>query len=323
MEAVRFISLFEDFQTQSGRIFIDELEKAFEIGGIVEDKLKKFLFKMKLSGLCRQWYCNEYDHYDHEEYKKSKWDDVKKKFLYASNLFCNENQRVESYTSIKECLIEENNKANECQVNDQYCIIENKEENSGEVGEEYNESFIENRKKSDIYVENVENNQLIDEENLFSNDDGEVSIEENYVEKDLWKLNPKEILSYKEEKKSENEEKCLESIKTKEAKYICYVRKEEKIQSDEYHYEVHIKGTPNENNRMMIMILGYEFNNERHIFIQILKKKGTKWKLFYFYFILIRSRSIICYSSCRSRSFSKSEGSSHRSISNNSNKSLN
>jgi hypothetical protein len=299
MEAVRFISLFEDFQTQSGINFIDELETAFEIEGIVEDKLKKFLLKLKLRGLPSEWH--EIIRDDYEEYNKSKWDDVKKRFLSTSNLFRNENQRVESYKGIKECFIEENNQPNECEVNqrnDQYCIIENKEENSGEVGEEYNESFIENRKKSDIYVENVENNQLIDEENLFSNDDGEVSIEENYVEKDLWKLNPKEILSYKEEKKSENEEKCLESIKTKEAKYICYVRKEEKIQSVEYNSEVHIKGTPNENDRMMIMILGYEFNNERHIFIQIIKKKGTKWKLFYFYFILI----------CRSSSYKYNSG---------------
>ena len=84
MDALQFISLFEDFQTQSSRNFIDELEKAFEIGGIVEDKWKKFLFKMKLSGICRQWYYNEYDHFDQEEYKKLKWVDVKKGFYQLS-----------------------------------------------------------------------------------------------------------------------------------------------------------------------------------------------------------------------------------------------
>jgi hypothetical protein len=297
MEALQFVILFEDFQTQSGRIFIDELETAFEIEGIVEDKLKKFLFKLKLRGLPSEWH--EIIRDDYEEYNKLKWVDVKKKFLSTSNLFCNDDMRVESYNDIKECFIEENNQANECQVNDQYCIIENKEENSGDLVKESNEYFIVNSRKSDLYVENVENNQLIDEENLYSNDDGEISVEVNYVEKDLWKLNQKEILSYEEE---------------------------ERIQSAEFQIEVHIKGTSNENNSLKIMIFGYEFNNERHIFIQIVKKKGTKWKLFYFYFILIRSSSIICYSSCRSRSFSnKSEGSSHRNISNsysNSNKSL-
>jgi hypothetical protein len=225
MEALQFVSLFEDFQTQSGRIFIDELETAFEIEGIVEDKLKKFLFKMKLSGLCRQWFYNEYDHYDFEEYKKLKWVDMKKRFFIAFNLFSNENQRVESYTSIKECFIEENNQANECQVNDHCGIIENKEENDGKVDKEYNNCFIENTKKSDMYVEIVEDNQWINEGNLLSDDDGELSVEDNYVEKDFWKLNPKEMLSYKGEKKAENDDMYLEWIKTNEKKYICYKRK--------------------------------------------------------------------------------------------------
>src|SRR6266702_717558 len=237
MEAVRFVSLFEDFQTQSGRIFIDKLETAFEIGGIVEDKLKKFLFKMKLSGLCRQWYYNEYDHFDHEEYKKLKWGDMKKRFLLTSNLFSNDDQRVESYKGIKECFIEENSQMNDCEVNhrnDQCCVIENKEVHEGEIVEEFNGCFIENSKKSDMYVENVEDNLMIDEGNLFSNDDGEISDEVNYVEKILWKLNPEGILSYKEEKKSSNDDKCLESIKTTEANYICCVMNEKNIQSVEY-----------------------------------------------------------------------------------------
>jgi hypothetical protein len=289
MEELRFVSLFEDFQTQSGRMFIDELETAFEIGGIVEDKLKKVLFKMKLSGLCRQWYYNEYDHYDHEEYKKLRWGDVKKRFLSTSNLFSNDYQRDESYNGIKECFIEENSQANECEVNqrnDHCCIIENNEVNEGVV-EEFNGCFIENSKRSDMYVEKVEDNQMIEEDNLFRNDDGEISVEDNYVEKDLWKWNPKEILSYKEEKIAANDDKCLESIKTNEANYICCVKNEEKIQHFEYNSEVHVKGTPNENNGLTIMSFGYEFNNERQKFIHILKMKGTKWKLFYFYLILI------------------------------------
>ncbi len=295
MEAVRYVSLFEDFQTQSGRIFIDELESAFEIGGIVEDTLKKFLFKMKLSGLCRQWYYSEYDHYDHEEYKKLKWGDVKKMFLSTSNLFSNDYQRGESYNGNKECFIEEN----ECEVNqrnDQCCIIENIVVNEGVV-EEYDECFIENSKRSDMYVENVEDNQMIEEGNLFSNDDGEISVEDNYVEKDLWKLNPKEILSYKEEKLAANDDKCLESIKTNEVNYICCVMNEEKIQSVKYNSEVHVKGTSNENNGSSIMSFSYEFNNERHIFIRILKMKGTKWKLFYFYLILI-FKQLVAIDSC-------------------------
>src|SRR6478672_11253390 len=136
MEAVLYISVFEDFQTQSGRIFIDELDKAFEIGGIVEDKWKIFLFKMKLNGLCRQWYYSEFDHYDQEEYKKLKWGDVKKTFLSASNLFINDDRRVESYKDIKECFIEENSQANECELNqrnDQCCIIEDKDGNESEI----------------------------------------------------------------------------------------------------------------------------------------------------------------------------------------------
>ncbi len=76
MEAVRFVSLFDDFQNQSGRIFIDELETAFEIGGIVEDKLKKFLFKLKLRGLPSEWYETIRDD---EEYKI--WDCIKVAFL--------------------------------------------------------------------------------------------------------------------------------------------------------------------------------------------------------------------------------------------------
>ena len=216
MDALQFISLFEDFQTQSSRNFIDELEKAFEIGGIVEDKWKKFLFKMKLSGICRQWYYNEYDHFDQEEYKKLKWVDVKKRFLSTFNLFSDENQSEEGTKDDKECFIEENNQANEWQVNqgnDQCCIIEYKEENEGEGVKEYNEGFIENNKNSDMYVEIVEDNQMIDEDNLFS-DDVEISVEDIYVEKVLWKLNPKEILSYKTEKRAENDDTCFEWVKT-------------------------------------------------------------------------------------------------------------
>ena len=48
------------------------------------------------------------------------------------------------------------------QGNEQYCIIENKEENEGEGVKEYNEGFIENTKKSDVYVEIVEDNQMIE-----------------------------------------------------------------------------------------------------------------------------------------------------------------
>ena len=81
--------------------------------------------------------------------------------------------------------------------------------------------FIENSKKSDMYVENVEDNQMIDEGNLFSEDDGEISVEVNCVEKDIWKLNPKEMWSYK----AENDDTCLEWIRTNEKKYICYLRK--------------------------------------------------------------------------------------------------
>ena len=220
MDALQFISLFEDFQTQSSRNFIDELEKAFEIGGIVEDKWKKFLFKMKLSGICRQWYYNEYDHFDQEEYKKLKWVDVKKRFLSTFNLFSDENQSEEGTKDDKECFIEENNQANGWQVNqgnEQYCIIENKEENEEEGVKEYNEGFIENTKKSDMYVEIVEDNQMIDE----GSNDGEISFEVNCVEKDIWKLNPKEILNYK----AENDDKCYEWIKTNEEKFICYLRK--------------------------------------------------------------------------------------------------
>lgn len=255
MEAIRFVSLFEDFGTQSGRIFIDDLETAFEIEGIVEDKWKKFLFKMKLSGLCRQWYDSEFDYYDYEEYKILKWVDIKEMFLSRSNIFYNGNHRVKSYKGIKDCFIEENSQANECEVNqrsDQCCIIENKEVNESEVVEESNECFIENSKKSDMNVENFEDNQMIDEDNLFSSDD-----------------------------------KGLQSIKKNEANNTCCVMHEVKIQTVEYKSEARVKPTPNENNGFMIMSFGYEFNKERHKFIHILKMKGTKWKLFYFYLISI------------------------------------
>lgn len=271
--------VFQDSRKHSARVFINELERFFEIETINGDKWKKYLFKIALRGLAAEWYTSLCAV---EEIQNWSWTKVKKIFLKCFD-YQYHNDEDESATNIPldndgiilqqeidECSIKQNSEVNGCKTN---------EENEGcFITEKIDEVYIENSEETN--QTSVDEVDIVDEMKEVNVNEVNVhcSIEENnestvfmQVDQENYECN---LLDYDEENELvtvndvEENELCVPNGVKKRS--VLTVEDEEAVLM--LSIDLNNSFDWNANNEEG------ELNNERHKFIHILIMKGTKWK---------------------------------------------